>query len=588
MVRSGFFNGNNHDRQYYSSDISRLFNALIKDGVFQNIGSKFIARTGTGMQVIIPSGLAYFNSTWLFNDTDYIQSITAAPVVSNYSRIDGIFLKMYPETDQVTRENSIYYMAGTAGASPSRPVPTVSNGEQYIPICYITVGANVTSIAASKITNMVGTSSCPLVSGILNTINAQTLLTQWEAQFNEWLSDNESDFSTWFENLQYVLDGDVAGHLQNEIEELENSVSDIQTPVNNPFTDSRFGTHGTYEIILSYNSGFCPSDFTEGSFAGVITYDGGNRFNIVGAPISGNLVGSPNLYLGRYRGASDQVIVWTMMQTALTNPLTKSDVVNALTSTTTNVPLSAAMGKELKRQIDTKQNTLTNPLTKSDVVNALTSTTTNVPLSAAQGKALNDKITRSRYYEGGYVTSGTILSNVLSALNSGAQYTACIKGLSDAPNTSDEFVIRTFGQYTSAKRIVVVATNYGSMASYIRPIFNNAWNGSWKATTPSLIGTYSADTTIDISGYAHNGDTSKFVLSCSTLENKFADGWYSGTDPANVNAGCSFTQPSISISGNTLSLTCGRMWALLAIGNYDNRTRVKDFALPTKVYFMGG
>lgn len=40
----------------------------------------------------------------------------------------------------------------------------------------------------------------------------------------------------------------------------------------------------------------------------------------------------------------------------------------------------------------TLQAELTNPLTQSDVVNNLTSTSTVKPLSAAQGKALNDKI----------------------------------------------------------------------------------------------------------------------------------------------------------------------------------------------------
>ena len=82
MLRSGFFSSKNHDRLYYNSDISRLFNSLIIDGVFQNVGNKFIARPGTGMEVIIPSGLAYFNSTWIFNDTDYVVSINAAPIVA--------------------------------------------------------------------------------------------------------------------------------------------------------------------------------------------------------------------------------------------------------------------------------------------------------------------------------------------------------------------------------------------------------------------------------------------------------------------------------------------------------------------------
>ena len=45
----------------------------------------------------------------------------------------------------------------------------------------------------------------------------------------------------------------------------------------------------------------------------------------------------------------------------------------------------------------TYQTKLTDPLTKSDVINNLTTTTTNVPLSAAQGKALNDnKLDKSK------------------------------------------------------------------------------------------------------------------------------------------------------------------------------------------------
>ena len=39
-------------------------------------------------------------------------------------------------------------------------------------------------------------------------------------------------------------------------------------------------------------------------------------------------------------------------QTKLTNPLTKSDVIDNVTSTTTNVPLSANQGKYLKDLID--------------------------------------------------------------------------------------------------------------------------------------------------------------------------------------------------------------------------------------------
>lgn len=44
----------------------------------------------------------------------------------------------------------------------------------------------------------------------------------------------------------------------------------------------------------------------------------------------------------------------------------------------------------INSNLENKQDKLTNPLTKSDVVNNLTTATTNVPLSAKQGKVLKD------------------------------------------------------------------------------------------------------------------------------------------------------------------------------------------------------
>ena len=62
--------------------------------------------------------------------------------------------------------------------------------------------------------------------------------------------------------------------------------------------------------------------------------------------------------------------------------LTATDVQNAI--------------DEVTSDLANKQDKLTNPLTQSDVVNNLTSTATNKPLSAAQGKALNDTISATK------------------------------------------------------------------------------------------------------------------------------------------------------------------------------------------------
>lgn len=63
------------------------------------------------------------------------------------------------------------------------------------------------------------------------------------------------------------------------------------------------------------------------------------------------------------------------------NLISEGSIINVLTSTSSNKPLSAAMGKKLQDE----------KLAKTDVVNNLTSTDTSKALSAAQGKALNDK-----------------------------------------------------------------------------------------------------------------------------------------------------------------------------------------------------
>lgn len=64
------------------------------------------------------------------------------------------------------------------------------------------------------------------------------------------------------------------------------------------------------------------------------------------------------------------------------NLISEGSIINVLTSTSSNEPLSAAMGKKLQDE----------KLAKTDVVNNLTTTDTSKALSAAQGKALNDKI----------------------------------------------------------------------------------------------------------------------------------------------------------------------------------------------------
>lgn len=216
-VTFGFYNSLNGDRKYFSTQFSQLFNALIKDGVFMHIGEHFNVRAGSGMEVIVESGLAWFDSTWTLNDADYPLDISVSDLLQ--TRIDAVILEV--NTAVSSRTNTIKVLTGTPSTTPQKPSLTNTAEIHQYPLAYVTVGVGVTSITQANIENCIGTDPCPFVTGVLDTIDATTLIAQWEAQFNE-----------WFDSLGETLSGDVAGNLLNMINNLDEKVNQTVTDLN--------------------------------------------------------------------------------------------------------------------------------------------------------------------------------------------------------------------------------------------------------------------------------------------------------------------------------------------------------------------
>ena len=232
-VRDGFWNSMVGDvRTYYNTDFSHILSLLIKDGVYQNYGQALITIPGEGLQVIVQQGEAWFDEHWIRNDSDLQVAIDAAPIVAGYSRIDAIAIKVDSTPSLEGRHVTIDYIQGTAGTEPVAPELIDTDLIKYHLLCTVTVSANATSITQANITNYIGTETTPFISGILETIDSSVLLAQWSAQFTEFMQDNETEFdtwmlnqqsifTTWFESIRDQLDEDAAGHLQLEIDELK-------------------------------------------------------------------------------------------------------------------------------------------------------------------------------------------------------------------------------------------------------------------------------------------------------------------------------------------------------------------------------
>lgn len=213
-VSSGFFNSVNHDRLYDAVQISEMFDGIIIDGVYENVGDAFAvtAQTDVNNAVVVGTGRAWFDHTWIKNDSQY--SITLEPPNVGFARMDAIVLDIDRRTN--ARQNSIKYLVGSLAEVPTKPTLVKEELHNQYPICYITVNAGAdTVISQSNITNMVGTEECPIVTGVLE---AQNLDNLWQ-QLN-------SEFNTWWDGIKDTLDENTITNLQNQINEINEKLEE--------------------------------------------------------------------------------------------------------------------------------------------------------------------------------------------------------------------------------------------------------------------------------------------------------------------------------------------------------------------------
>ena len=256
-VSSGFFNSLNGDRKYNAAQMSAIFDGLIIDGVFASIGTAFAVKAAGGLTVNVGVGKAWFDHTWTVNDS--ILPMTAPEAEVLLDRIDAVVLEV--NGMESVRDNTIKFVKGNPSSAPSRPTLTNEGNVHQYPLCYIYRKYGTAVINQADITPMVGTESTPFVTGILQTVSLDELLGKWQDELDrftdarsqevdDWIAQEESDFTTWFNEMkadlqqeQTVLDqwiaseqadflawynqmkdqlsGDVAGNLQLEIDKEE-------------------------------------------------------------------------------------------------------------------------------------------------------------------------------------------------------------------------------------------------------------------------------------------------------------------------------------------------------------------------------
>ena len=139
MLRSGFFNSQNHDRMYNVTDFNELISTIKSDGI-DNYGDKLEVSAGQGLSVQVSTGKCFFNNNWLYNDNAYQIELEEASIVA--PRIDAIVV----EVNDTERDVFLKSVSGEPSNNPVPPTLIDSGSVHQHLLAYVNVPKEATSV----------------------------------------------------------------------------------------------------------------------------------------------------------------------------------------------------------------------------------------------------------------------------------------------------------------------------------------------------------------------------------------------------------------------------------------------------------
>ena len=275
---SGFLDG----RDYTAAFLYEFFALLVGNGVYANE----LAPTATNENMTIThgSGHAWINGVCYKNTTPFVLDIGTADGALN--RYDSLMLRL----DLSANETYAVIVQGDYATNPTPPA-CIRNAETYdLKICDIYIPAGCTKITQAQITDRrLDSSVCGVPFFPIEHLDMSPFYRQITNDLANFKTTEQADFMAWMDHLKDVLDGDVAGHLQAEIEQLAEDVKVLAFTgktvdvtgwdSDSTYTDFPYRAAVACEGVTAKHYAevsFSPADALEGRFAPVAeSYDGG-------------------------------------------------------------------------------------------------------------------------------------------------------------------------------------------------------------------------------------------------------------------------------------------------------------------------
>ncbi|MCQ2211301.1 MAG: hypothetical protein MJZ34_13535 [Paludibacteraceae bacterium] len=239
-----------YDRAISSLPLRKLIHSLFSDGVLPNPSTNLQVMQGDGMNVIVNQGFAIVQGCMKLEETSRTLAVQSSS--ATYDRIDTVVLRLNDDQEQRTLDLAIH--EGTPASNPIRPDLTRTGSIYEIGLADLYISKNTATISPARITDTrYETSRCGIISSI-SQFDTTTLYNQIQSDLAGFKEEEQTQFMDWFNNLVYVLDGDVAGHLQNEIDATNTKIGSTPIPatLGDSITGAIVSLNDTIDAKLEY------------------------------------------------------------------------------------------------------------------------------------------------------------------------------------------------------------------------------------------------------------------------------------------------------------------------------------------------
>lgn len=206
------------DRAIDEKDFRKLFSSYYTTGIFPNPSNSFQVTASGGMNITVQKGKANLNGVFAFEETE-TKTLTISTADTTNDRIDSIVLKL----DDSTAVRNVDYIIkkGSPSSAPTRPTLTRNETVYEISLADIYVAKGTTQITQANITDTrMETERCGWVLPIQE-IDTDTLYNQIKGDLSSFKSTEQENFTQWFNGIKCQLGTDIAGNLQNQINDIK-------------------------------------------------------------------------------------------------------------------------------------------------------------------------------------------------------------------------------------------------------------------------------------------------------------------------------------------------------------------------------